>query len=307
MPPSTIYPDPLIIPPLRLPHHHTMILLHGRGSHALEFGPDLLRHPVPLPNDPTTATSLRALLPHVRFVFPTASRRRAARFQGTPIHQWFDIWSLERPEERRELQTDGLRATGAMVRAWVRDAVAAVGPGNVVLGGLSQGCAAALAAALGAAGPGGMAGVAGVVGMCGWLPYRAHMEDATGAEGQAVGGEDDPFDRGGTEQVGLGPREPASVAVRWLREELGVEDAGGEMEFRRVPFWLAHGTEDEKVDVQLGREAAGFLEAAGADVTWHEYQGLDHWYSGEMLRDLVEFLKGLPGWEVLDDSQSEGA
>jgi predicted esterase len=53
---------------------------------------------------------------------------------------------------------------------------------------------------------------------------------------------------------------------------------------------MGHGVEDEKVGLALGREAAGFMRALGAEVGWREYEGLGHWYSGELLADLAEFM-----------------
>lgn len=67
-----------------------------------------------------------------------------------------------------------------------------MGAENVILGGLSQGCAAALVATLLWNGE----PLAAVFGMCGWLPYRAHMQaiaETTAAENADEEDEDDPF------------------------------------------------------------------------------------------------------------------
>ena len=307
------YPEPTCVEPLRPPHRHTLILLHGRGDTACHFGPQLLAHPIPVPApggaaSPTadaTAT-LRQLLPHARFVFPSAAPRAVAVAPpGTAVPQWFDVWRLARPEEREDVQDAGLRETGAMIAAWVAEEARRVGRANVLVGGLSQGCAVTLATALGAGGSGALEGVAGAVGMCGWLPYRVRMEEAVEGQNWAASGsghDGASGASGGGGSSGQGPA-PAVRAMRWLQTELGVESGAGsgsdaEVATRRTPFWLAHGTADEKVPIQLGRGAAHFLCTLGADVEWIEYKHLSHWYSWRMLRDLVQFVKGTVGWDI---------
>jgi hypothetical protein len=80
------YPDPLVIPPLRTPHKQSLIILHGRGSNARAFGPELLIQR-PLGNSTNTCMTLRDLLPHASFIFPTAALRRARLFSRSIIHQ----------------------------------------------------------------------------------------------------------------------------------------------------------------------------------------------------------------------------
>jgi predicted esterase len=73
------------------------------------------------------------------------------------------------------------------------------------------------------------------------------------------------------------------------------------MAFQQVPVFLGHGLEDEKVFVNLGREAAGCLEALGLQVFWKEYGGPGHWYSKDILNDIKRFLDG-QGQNILVDS-----
>lgn len=60
-----------------------------------------------------------------------------------------------------------------------------------------------------------------------------------------------------------------------------------------LPVFMAHGTEDPVVPIQLGRHAASQLQAAGAALDWHEYamehavclpqiQELDAWLAGRL-------------------------
>jgi predicted esterase len=59
---------------------------------------------------------------------------------------------------------------------------------------------------------------------------------------------------------------------------------------------LAHGTEDDRVPVQVARHSATSLQSLGLHVSWHEYEGLGHWYSAPMLSDLAVFLTEKVGW-----------
>ncbi|KAK1495124.1 acyl-protein thioesterase [Colletotrichum cuscutae] len=90
--PLHTFPPPMIIPPLKQPHQQTIILLHGRGSSAKIFAPELLS--VPLDNSTTSpglnTCTFRDLLPHTRFVFPTAPRSRATIYRRAIINQWYD-------------------------------------------------------------------------------------------------------------------------------------------------------------------------------------------------------------------------
>lgn len=329
------FPKPLIIEPLRLPHQQTFILLHGRGSSGHKFGPVLLETliapPGPLPptdtsnhqviNRNTAASSLETnndstspftsnltlatAFPNARFVFPTAARRRATIYKRAYTHQWFDNWKLDPPATYREnLQIDGLRETVAYLHEVLREEINLVpgGAENVVFGGLSQGCAAALVSLL--LWEGDKLGAA--VGMCGWLPFadrileqiNANTGDfAADAEDQMDEAEDDfdPFDRddddyGSARGVAFGT---TAAAVSWLRDELQLNKVTLSDKtpiFQEIPIFLGHGIEDDRVSIILGRKASQCLAELKGRVCWNEYRGLGHWYSGDMLRSLVDFI-----------------
>lgn len=304
------YPEPVVVPPRQLPHRQTFILLHGRGSWADKFAPALLKTAVSAPPSSSLASpqTLVCIFPHAKFVFPTATRTRATIYRRSLTHQWFNNWKLDLPAtEREDLQVPGLRDTTAYLHSLIRDEVAATPGGdarNVVLVGLSQGCAASLVSLLLWEG----APLGAVVGMCGWLPFCARMREqlddaASGGDQRGAGEADDVFvvqrEDEGEE------KEPARVAVDWLREELDVPSKGNgghqsDLVFRNVPVFLGHGAEDDKVHVSLGRDAAGLLESLGAEAVWKEYETLGHWYSGGMLRDVVDFVFESTGWEKTD-------
>lgn len=324
-PASSGYPEVLIKSPVSGVHRQSFIILHGRGSDALTFGPVLLETPVP------GYGNLASAFPNAKFIFPTASKRRAKIYKRSLVNQWFDNWSLATPEKYEELQNDGLRETSKYIHGLVKAEVEKVGAKNVVLGGLSQGCAASLVSLLLWEGETLGAGV----GMCGWLPYRKKMEavlrnKVIGASSEDDDDDDDDiFQRACDDQNEQGEdakadkeQEPNDLndltaaaattktdtspmikAVDFLRDEIEfprTTDAAApaDLKLQNIPLFLGHGVLDEKVSIDLGRSAAGFLEAMEIDVQWKEYTGLGHWYSGEMLRDMILFLEARTDWKV---------
>ncbi|KAF7508059.1 hypothetical protein GJ744_009641 [Endocarpon pusillum] len=303
-PASSHCPGVLVKGPVSGVHRQSFIILHGRGSNALTFGPVLLETPIP------GYGNLASAFPNAKFIFPTASKRRAGIYKRSLINQWFDNWSLATPESYEELQNDGLRETSKYIHGLVKAEVEKVGASNVVLGGLSQGCAASLVSLLLWEGETLAAGV----GMCGWLPYRKKMEAVLrnqdlGASSADEDEDDDIFQRAGDDQNEQGEdakgdkeqesnelTSPMIKAVGFLRDEIEfprTTDAAApaDLKLQNIPIFLGHGVLDEKVSIDLGRSAAGFLEAMEVDVQWKEYASLGHWYSEDMLRDMVLFLE----------------
>ena len=185
--------------------------------------------------------------------------------------------------------TDGLRESSQFIHDLLTGAIQEVGAENVTLGSLSQGCAATLISILLWTGT----PLGAVFGMCGWLPLPHHLADIADPQ-TPIEDDENPFAR---EEHEDGQVDLPAEAVAWLREELDFPAAPSSslstfLPFQRTPIFLAHGTEDEKVSVELGRQARDCLGVLGANVQWKEYEGLGHWYSGQMLGDLVEFLTG---------------
>ncbi|KAL3472715.1 Phospholipase/Carboxylesterase-domain-containing protein [Aspergillus californicus] len=150
MPSPKPYPAPLVTPPLRNDHTHTLILLHGRGSNSDRFGSIFLE-----------STQIAQRLPTVKFIFPTAKKRRSMVLKRTPIHQWFDNYSLDDPNMRTDLQVDGLGESSRFLRTLIDDEARLFRTANdipipageeysrIVIGGLSQGCALSVFCLLG--------------------------------------------------------------------------------------------------------------------------------------------------------------
>lgn len=162
------YPVPLTIPPLREEEHtHTWIVLHGRGSNAERFGREFL-----------SSANLQQRLPTVKFVFPTARKRRSTVLKKIPINQWFDNYSLEDPGQRTDLQVEGLCETAAFLRTLIKHEASLLGEDGhrrVILGGLSQGCAAAIFTLLGGDETDECKGPGAFFGMSGWLPFEQQL------------------------------------------------------------------------------------------------------------------------------------
>ncbi|KAL9594936.1 MAG: hypothetical protein Q9219_006742 [cf. Caloplaca sp. 3 TL-2023] len=282
---TSTYPECLIIPPLES-HQQTFILLHGRGSDAATFGPAFLNTEF----SGSRPRTLQASFPHTQFIFPTASKRRAQIYHRSIINQWFDNWSLETPNERKELQVQGLRESSAYIHSLLKNEIQQVGAENVVLGGLSQGCACALIALLTWDGE----PIAAGFGMCGWLPFRLQIEDIlTAVENNGNSGGDDIFEADGEAANDI---DATTQALAYLKEELEMPTDGLSLAIQQVPLFLGHGTKDDRVPVELGREAAGCLERLGVNAEWREYDGLGHWYSSAMLEDIVKSLRSKTGW-----------
>lgn len=115
----------------------------------------------------------------------------------------------------------------------------------MVLGGLSQGCAAALVAALLWEGD----DLGAVVGMCGWLPFAGRMQDVASTEEG-----DDLFELDNVAEDDV--QDAFDAAVQWLREELDNPARSKSDMLMRTHVFLGHGVEDDRVDIWLGRKAA---------------------------------------------------
>ena len=290
--------DPLFIIP-HAPHARSMIILHGRGSNAYSFAKQLMSVTVP-----TAYHTLDEMFPDTKFIFPTAKLRPAVGVSNMKIEQWFDIYSLKDPDEHQILQHDGLHEGAVFVHEIIRQEAKVVGLENVVLGGLSQGCALGLHVVMSFEGePGHHLG--GFFGMSGWLPFAKQLEalsknksvdssepDLGRTPGNESHREGDPVEN--SDSNGKNSEGAAARAIQFVRQavmrlpELKVENGA-----RSVPIFLGHGEVDEKVSVSLGEDAARIMGTLGWNVTWKSYSNLPHWYSRDELKDVASFVKGL--------------
>lgn len=268
-------PEPFVVHPTST-HTHTLILLHGLGNNGEKFGTELLETGISSKGLTFTTT-----FPGTKFIFPNSRKRRSSAFRRAVINQWFDIASVEDPSHRRETQVQGLAESAEHVRAIIAGELETIPRENIVLGGLSQGCAMSLAILLSLEFP-----LGGHFGMSGWLPFREDIEDVVAP----VGEEDDPF---AADEDGEA-LEPPLMAVSLVRDILSVEAVTPSKERTNLttPVLLCHGEEDEKVKCKLGKEAAQCLSSLGMEVTWKCYAGLGHWYRiPDEIDDIFEFLE----------------
>ncbi|OJD27840.1 hypothetical protein ACJ73_00760 [Blastomyces percursus] len=318
------YPTPVTIQPLKA-HRQTIILLHGRGDNGTSFGRQILSTPFPVPpllfpNSPFgMLLTLRDAFPHAKFVFPTAPRRQPQQHKYDLINQWFDLWWLPSsssaaddngdrpfPLERDSVQSNGLRESTMFLHDLLQREIALVegGAKNVLLGGLSQGCASSFVACLlwDGVGEGGerREALGALVGFCGRLPFERRVRSIVaggtveGEKANQLSGTDGKVEN----------KSSISKAIDFFREELGIPLPPGlpssspDFLFQRTPLFLGHVVEDGTVPIRLGREAATCFEALGMNVSWNEYEGLGHWYTDSMLSDFVKFVREKTNWEL---------
>lgn len=345
------YPEPYIGESLR-DHEQTFVLLHGRGSNGKKFGSELLEARTtlsctawkPLHGEnsnlqedlPLSTPTLRTLFPNAKFIFPTAKKRRAKWYNRATINQWFDSVPIDEQDdsllrcgmsiEEESWQLEGLRESREYVKRILDEEVGNVGSENVVLGGLSQGCAMALWVLMsygdeaegdrqdGRDGPG--TRLRAFVGMSGWLPFVDEIEgiiDPTRVKSRDGGSfgsdeldmeDDDLFATSGDEGETLDGvsgtiNQPAKLLTpvakvrNFIRDSLDLPPTADQFEsaWQRTPVFFGHGMHDEKVKMAKGRRAAECLETLGIQVTWKEYDE-GHWYKvPEELDDIGRYLQ----------------
>ncbi|KAI0973170.1 acyl-protein thioesterase [Xylaria arbuscula] len=291
-------------------HKHTIIFLHGLGSNGEKFGQEFLST-----GRTSSGLTLSALLPSTRFIFPTAKWRRSSAFGRKKLTAWSDVARLDDPSYRQETQLQGLAESAAAIRALLFEEVAHVGAGNVVLGGISNGCAMALSVLLSLE-----FALGGFFGMCGYLPFRKEIEaevsgrsDDDGSNKAGERGdedtdedtddsEDDLFEKSSNDGT-TRPNEPALRAFHFERDLLCLDPLPDVTTVAQTasstPVFLGHGDADEKKPYKQGEAAARTMRAAGYCVEWRLYAGLGHWYKiPDEIDDIAEFISKKVGWEM---------
>ncbi|KAK8043484.1 hypothetical protein PG993_005914 [Apiospora rasikravindrae] len=285
-------PGPFIIEP-SLRHTHSLILLHGLGSNGHKFGQELTETAIC-----SNGQAITEALPNVRFIFPTAKRRRSSAFGRSMLTQWFDIASLDDPSYRSHTQIQGIEESYRHLLHLIDQESAQISRKNLFLGGLSQGCAIALVTLLTLPFP-----LGGFIGMSGWLPFQQEIEEAA-QPGDAHGGsdpdEEDPFENPfGDEELipkqDLRGAEPI-VGVNEFTRDLISSNSSGTLSRERsailTPVLLGHGDVDTKVKPILGETVYNTLKLCGFDVSWEVYEGQGHWYKiPDQIDDIYEFLR----------------
>ncbi|KAL1904130.1 hypothetical protein Sste5344_010154 [Sporothrix stenoceras] len=214
----------------------------------------------------------------------------------------FDVASLDDPSDRSHKQLAGLRESFAEILAFVEQECrdAGVPRQNIVLGGLSQGCAMALICLIALERP-----IGGFVGMSGWLPFQKEIEARVAA---GAGPELDDVVLGGTdgrcsvsEDADTEKQDHGSSlanGIEYVRELLQlVNVSDGAPTVLSTPVFLGHGEADDKIKVSLGEAAHRTMGRLGFDVEWRAYAGQGHWYRiPDEIDDVVAFVYKKCGW-----------
>ncbi|KAF2499421.1 alpha/beta-hydrolase [Lophium mytilinum] len=278
---------PLIVPS-KTTHTHTFIVLHGRGSNAHDFGPKFSSART------SSGHTLQECFPGVKLVFLTAKKRRAALYNRAWINQWFDNYSLDDPTKRQEIMYDGLRESSAIIRSLIQEQAALVGANNVVLVGLSQGCAIGLHVLLSS--HDGSLPFGAFIGMSGWLPLARDIEAETWPYDNVE--DNDPFgDSEGKDEDTLLKQQLR--AANFARDICDIPtlplDGHLAPSFSETPVFLGHGTKDDKVRLHMGKQAYGIFERLQVPITWKTYEFGHWWKEPEEIDDIVKFLQDKVG------------
>jgi predicted esterase len=278
---------PFIIEPSK-PHTHSVILLHGLGSNGVKFGRELIETGIC-----SDGKSLPGLLPGARFIFPTSKRRRSSAFKRAMLAQWFDIASLEDPSYRSHTQYEGLEQSSREIFQLIDEERAKVSEKNIILGGISQGCAMSLMCLLALDFP-----IGGFIGMSGWLPFARDIGKVAeeNTEEHASDDEDDPFEIFDDDS---NPRDASAKVHDFVKELLALvnPERSKALGALSTPISLGHGEADEKIVPALGEQACRVLRSTGFEVEWKSYEGQGHWYKiPDQIDDIAKFIRERVGW-----------
>ncbi|OHE98621.1 phospholipase/Carboxylesterase [Colletotrichum orchidophilum] len=258
-------------------HTHTVILLHGRDSSGNDFAAEFFESEISQDlakvlaqqcpgqaDDIPPPRTLQDLFPTFKRVFPSASAIPSQRF-GTPLTQWFDMWSTDNPGEKPELQEPGLCQSIDFISRLIDQESRFLSREKVILGGISQGSAAAVAAFLSSC-----EGLGGLFGFSSWAYPELSPYGVLDPNGKARCGK--------------------YHCIQHEKPKLGYIIT---KEITLTPIFLAHALDDDVVPVENGRIIYAALRNMGAvNVEWHEYQYGGHWITEpEGVDDLVRFLK----------------
>ncbi|KAL9626197.1 MAG: hypothetical protein Q9204_007503 [Flavoplaca sp. TL-2023a] len=197
--------------------------------------------------------------PHCKWVFPSSQERYSTGFQEN-MDEWFDIYSLTDPSTQEALQVEGLRDSVKYILDIISKELEFLPAGNIVLLGISQGCATAIHALLA-----GQHQLGGFIGIAGWLPFRKLVDNQ-------------------------------AALSKFYSDTLGlpITSACQIQTTATTPALLCHCTDDDVVDVELGHQLRDTLTASdlNIDVTFTEFASGGHWVSAPQGFDaIVDFLR----------------
>ena len=95
------------------------------------------------------------------------------------LHQWFDMSSVQRPQENPDVQREALWDSVNQVLRILHEEAAIVEMQHIILAGISQGCATSIFALLASG-----VRVGGFIGLCGWLPLEEEIAELMDVPGR---------------------------------------------------------------------------------------------------------------------------
>lgn len=237
--------------PAQLEHTHTIIFLHGRDSTAAEFAEELFE------SQASDDRTLPEIFPTIKWVFPASKMRNSARF-NSDMSQWFDMWSIEEPSEKEEIQLEGIKESVAEILSIIRSEAELASPERIILAGISQGCATAIHALL----YGGVR-LGGFIGISSWLPLKDKV--AAPAANSLMNDRLAQF------------RTLYDVDVDTYRvtDLPDISNIEGESALD-TPIFLCHSQDDEVVPIKNGMELYSTLQDLGMKATWRSYEDGGH-------------------------------
>jgi len=182
------------------------------------------------------------------------------------------MWSVENPEERDELQVDGLKESIAFIISVIQEEATIMSPERIILGGISQGCATAIHALI-------FSGIqlGGFIGFCSWLPFEKKICEITNASLES---------KLSAYQAGLFQLAPANQGSSQTKFNTLSKTPFG------TPVFLSHSRDDEVVPIRNLEILSQSLKGLGMSVEKKTYDSGGHWISEpEGVDNVVIFLK----------------
>ncbi|RDW60758.1 hypothetical protein BP6252_12141 [Coleophoma cylindrospora] len=251
-------------------HTHTVIFLHGRDSYAKEFAEEFFE------SQASDDRFFQDIFPAFKWVFPSARPLMSSVF-GTEMSQWFDMSSVEKPEERKELQLEGLKENIAAIKDIILSEASqfpTFSPDRIILAGISQGCATAILALLSS-----QIRICGFMGLSSWLPFSSEVEQL------AAGAKQHSFSITDIENLYHLRHTTSSEA------KIDIEKVKSTLQ---TPVLLSHCQDDEVVPIANGKKLCQSLNKIGMTVTWKEYGDGGHWINEPQgVDDMVEFMQNI--------------
>jgi lysophospholipase-2 len=182
------------------------------------------------------------------------------------MSQWFDIWSLENPEDRNETQVAGLTKSTSRILVLIELEARLVPHHHIFLAGISQGCATAVYALLQWHRP-----LGGFIGLNSWLPFQRQFYDITKANSDA------------------------GNQLRHIRAILSNEDSSNRSRSTsclNTPILLSHCKEVQVISQAHGIALRDALLVLGFLVEWDSYEVGGHWLNEPQgIDDIVDFIQ----------------